>query len=159
MATDWSKIKAEYIRDHSVSYRSLAEKYGVSFSSLGKLARKEKWTDLRKQSRHKADTKIVESVAKAEAKKVDKILTIADMLLEMIEEGIRDGSLNLTTKNSMRDITGALRDIREIKGMKSDLDIQEQKARIEKLRREAREEEQSKDIRVVIGSELEDYSK
>ena len=158
MATDWSKIKAEYIQG-GISYRKLAQKYGVSFSSISRRMRDEKWTDLREQSEIKANAKIVQSVADKKAKRVDKIEQAADLLLDMIVQGIRDGSLNLTTKNSMRDITGALRDIREIKGMKSDLDIQEQKARIEKLRREAREEEQSKDIRVVIGSELEDYSK
>jgi transposase-like protein len=158
MATDWNKIKAEYIQG-GISYRKLAQKYGVSFSSISRRMRDEKWTDLREQSEIKANAKIVQSVADKKAKRVDKIEQAADLLLDMIVQGIRDGSLNLTTKNSMCDITGALRDIREIKGMKSDLDIQEQKARIEKLRREAREEEQSKDIRVVIGSELEDYSK
>ena len=159
MANDWKKIKAEYIRDESASYRSLSEKYGVSFSSIQKKAASEKWTDLRKKSCSKAAEKIVESVAEKQAKRVDKIQTIADMLLDMIEKGIMDGTINPTSKNSMRDLTGALRDIREIKGMKSELDIQEQMARIEKLRREAREEQESKDIKVIISNDLEDYSR
>lgn len=159
MATDWKKIKAEYIRDTSASYRTLAKKYGVSFSSLGKLARKEKWTDLRKQSRHKADTKIVESVANKEAERINMFESIADKLLAQIDKMIEDPEVLMHVK-SVRDLTGAIRDLKEIKGFKSDLDLQEQKARIDKLRKEAREESQeSKDIKVIISGDLEEYAK
>lgn len=157
MATDWKKIKAEYIRG-GTSYRELAKKYGVSFSTLCHTAHKEKWTDLRQKTSKNLDTKLAESVAKKEAKRVDKIETIADMLLDMIQQGIASGDIDITSKRGYRDITGALKDIREIKGMKSDLDIQEQKARIDKLRREAREEQESKDIKVIISGGLDEYA-
>lgn len=160
MATDWKKIKAEYIQDPSVSYRELAEKHGVSFSTIQKIGASEKWTDLRKKTSRKAEEKIVESAAKAQAKSVDRITTIADMLLDMIQKGIESGDIDISTKRGYRDITGALKDIREIKGMKSDLDIEEQKARIEKLRKEAKEDTQeSTDIKVVITGDLENYAK
>ena len=153
---DWKKIKAEYIR--GVSYRRLADKYGVSFSSIQKRGAKEKWTDLRKISSRKSDEKIVESVASQEARRVDGIQTVADMLLEKIKEGVADGSLIIDSQ-SIRHITASIKDLREIKGCKSELDMQEQLARIEKLRKEAQTEEESKDIRVVIENSLDDYAK
>ena len=153
---DWKKIKAEYIR--GVSYRRLADKYGVSFSSIQKRGAKEKWTDLRKMSSRKSDEKIVESVASQEANRVNGIQTVADMLLEKIKEGVEDGSL-VTDSQSIRQITASIKDLREIKGYKSELDMQEQLARIEKLRKEVQTEEESKDIRVVIENSLDDYAK
>ena len=153
---DWRKIKAEYIR--GVSYRRLADKYGVSFSSIQKRGAKEKWTDLRKISSRRSDEKIVESVASQEARRVDGIQTVADMLLEKIKEGVEDGSL-ITDSQSIRQITASIKDLREIKGYKSELDMQEQLARIEKLRKEVQTEEESKDIRVVIVNSLDDYAK
>ena len=152
---DWKKIKAEYIR--GVSYRKLADKYGVSFSSIQKRGAKEKWTDLRKRSSRKSDEKIVESVASREAKRVDGIQTIADLLLERIKEGVTKGTLIIDSQ-SIRQITASLKDLRDIKGMKSELDMQEQMARIDKLRREAMADQESNDIKVVICSEAEEYS-
>ena len=140
---DFNKIKAEYIRG-GVSYRKLADKYGVSFSSIRRRAEKEKWTDLRTQAEQKSSTKIVESVASREAKRVDGIQTVADILLQRIKEGVENGTLIVDTQ-SIRHITSSLKDLRDIKGYKSELDMQEQMARIEKLRKDATKDEISTD--------------
>ena len=152
---DWKKIKAEYIR--GVSYRRLADKYGVSFSTIQKVGAKEKWTDLRKLSSRKADEKIALSVASQEAERVSGIETVADMLLQKIMEGVKDGTLIVDTQ-SIRHITSSLKDLRDIKGYKSELDMQEQMARIEKLRKDVEEDGPDKEIKVTIGGDLEVYS-
>ena len=152
---DWKKIKAEYIR--GVSYRRLADKYGVSFSTIQKVGAKEKWTDLRKLSSRKADEKIALSVASQEAERVSGIETVADMLLQKIMEGVKDGTLIVDTQ-SIRHITSSLKDLRDIKGYKSELDMQEQMARIEKLRKDVEEDGADKEIKVTIGGDLEVYS-
>lgn len=154
--TDWKVIKSEYIR--GASYRILADKYGVSFSSIQKKGMKEKWTDLRKTYRRKSDEKIIESVASQEADRVCGIQAAADLLLQRITEGIKDGTL-ITDTQSIRHLTASIKDIREIKGMKSELDAQEQLARIEKLRKEAQSDDGDKEIRVVIDSaDLNEFS-
>lgn len=135
---DFKKIKAEYIKG-GISYRELAKKYGVSLSSITRRSSKEKWADLRKQTEIKTSTKIVESVASQEAKRVDKIQTTADLLLQRIEEGVNDGTL-IVDAQSIRQLTASIKDLRDIKGMKSELDMQEQIARIEKLRKEAQQD-------------------
>lgn len=155
--TDWRVIKSEYLRGNT-SYRKLAETYGVSFSTLRKIAAKENWTDLRNKAEAKRDTKIVESVASQEAKRVEGIQIAADLLLQRITEGIKDGTL-ITDTQSIRHLTASIKDIREIKGMKSELDAQEQLARIEKLRKEAQSDDADKEIRVVIDSaDLSEFS-
>lgn len=152
---DWRKIKAEYIK--GASYRKLADKYKVSFSQIQKVGAREKWTDLRNQSRRKQDEKIVESIATQGARRVDGIQSLADLLLEKIKDGVNDGTL-IVDSQSIRQITASLKDLRDIKGMKSELDMQEQMARIEKLRKEATIENESKDIKVIIAGDLDAYS-
>lgn len=152
---DWKKIKAEYIRG-GTSYRKLAAKYGVSFSALTRKAAKEKWTDLRRKSDEKASTKIVESVAAAEAKRVDKFHAVADKLLQQIEAAISDGTVVLSGRG-WRDVTGAIKDLMQIKGVQNAADEQEQIARIEKLRKDIAGEETAKEIRVTIESGLDEY--
>ena len=151
---DFKKIKAEYIRG-GVSYRKLAEKHSVSLSTLTKVAMKEKWADLRKETGKKADAKLSESVASREAKRVDAFQSIADKLLQHITENIDILASNAT---SCKDITVAIKNLRDIKGYKSELDMQEQLARIEKLRKDVEGDGADKEIKVTIGGDLEVYS-
>ena len=53
---DWDAIKQEYISTN-ISQRELAEKYGVSVSSLGKKCASEGWSGLRKKFRKKVEKK------------------------------------------------------------------------------------------------------
>lgn len=155
MAADWTKIRAEFIR--GVSYRELSEKYGVSFSTIQKVGASEKWTDLRKKSGRKAVEKTVDKIASQKAEKAVDIMDIAVLLARKIREGIEEG-VYTTDAQSTRAITAALRDLREIAGTKALKDLEEQQARIEKLRKEARDEEESHDIRVVIADDLKEFS-
>ena len=152
---DWKKLKAEYVAG-GTSYRKLADKYGVPFGTLRKVAAKEKWTDLRSKAVAKADTKIIESVSTKEADKANKILDVADKLIDRIAELID----HVDNPTGIRDITTALKNIKDIKGIKSDADLREQEARIAKLQKEAEaEEKENNEIKVVIEGNLEKYSK
>ena len=143
---NWKKIKAEYIRG-GTSYRKLADKYGVSFSSIRRKAEKEKWTDLRTQAEQKASIKIVEEVASQEVEREDNFQSLADKLLRHIAANI---DLLATNATSCKDITVAIKNLRDIKGVKSELDLQEQIARIEKLRKDAQQESETADVTITI---------
>lgn len=146
-SVDWSVIKAEYIAGRT-SYRKLAEKYGVSFSTLSQIAMREKWTDLRQQTSDKTDTNLVKSIGKRNAKHSAKIEAIADRLLDRISEVVELGVLDGKT---IKNISSAIKDLREIKGIKSDVDLREQEARIAKLEKEASEtEDKSKEVVIRI---------
>ena len=60
--------------------------------------------------------------------------------------------------NALKEMSTALKYLKECKGVKSEIDLREQEARIKNLERQAAEEYDNNDIRVVIGDEAEDYS-
>lgn len=155
--TDWKAIKAEYIRG-GTSYRKLCAKYGVSFSSLRGIAGKEKWTELREQTQHKSDIKLVEKVSNESSDKGTKIIDVANKLLDRISQTI-DTMVVIDTQ-SLKHITSALKDLKDIKGYKSAIDLKEQEARIAKLEKEAlAESNQDNEIKVTIECGLDEYSK
>ena len=143
---DWKKVKADYIAG-GTSYRKLAEKYGVSFSTLKEIARREKWTELKEKARYKADTKFADLMGEKQANRSAKINDVADMLLDKISNTLE--MMDVVDSQSIKHFTSALKDIKDIKGIKSDIDLKEQEARIAKLQKDA-EAESNKDNEVVI---------
>jgi hypothetical protein len=157
LRVDWKKIKAEYIAG-GTSYRKLVEKYGVSLTTLQRIAKKEDWQGLRQQVEIKTNTKIVNSICNQQAKTAIEINAVADKLLEKIAYTL--DNVEVLDSQSIKHYTSALKDIKEIKGEKSALDLKEQKARIARLEKEAMgDEQESRDIKVTIASDLEEYSK
>ena len=153
---DWKRIKTEYIAG-GTSYRKLAEKYGVSFNTLKTRARDEEWYNLRQQKEHRTTTKIVESLSDKDAEKAIDIIDVANKLLGKIAELMDDIVIDT---QSMKHLTSALKDLKEIKGFKSDADMREQDARIRNLERQAEADSaDDKEITVVIEGDLENYTK
>lgn len=144
---DWKKIKAEYISG-GTSYRKLCEKYGVSRTTLQRKAKDEKWLELRSQTEAKTESKIVEAVSDIEAEKAIDIIDVADKLIDKIYELIDE---SLKNPQGIKNLTSALKDLKEIKGIKSEADRREQEARIDKLRKDAEREDNSiNEIEVVL---------
>lgn len=157
---DWNKIKREYIQGDT-SYRKLAEKYNVPFGTLRKVAAKEKWRELRDKTRLKADTKIVEAEAEKQAKRMTRLLSVTDKLLDAVEKAVNEFSTEelLLDKSALKSLSGAIKDIKEIQGIKSAIDIREQEARIANLQKQAQAEDKTDNhIVVKIIDEAEDYS-
>lgn len=154
---DWQKIKADYVAG-GTSYRKLCQKYGVSLTTLQRTAKREGWTKLRQQAADKADTKLTDEIGNRTAERSVKIIDVADKLLEKISETI--DKMDTIDSQSLKHFTSALKDIKDIKGFKSDLDLREQEARIAKLQKEAEpESEGAEEIKVVIVGDAEAYSK
>ena len=153
---DWKKLKAEYIAG-GTSYRKLAEKYGVPLTTLQRIAKKENWVGLRQQAEAKTDTKIIESVSRNNAKIDDKYYRLVDMLLDKTEELIVTTPIWQPT--TLKELATTMKYLKECKGIKSDVDLREQEARIAKLQKDAMaEEKDSNEIKVVIEGSLEKYS-
>ena len=153
---DWNKIKAEYIAG-GTSYRKLADKYNVSFAILRREAEKGKWTKLKAQTKQKADTKIVNSVANDISKNAIKINDVADKLLDKIITLLDE--FDGIDSQSIKQLTSSLKDIKEIKGVKSDIDLKEQNARIDKLRKDIEAEQGDTSVIVKFEGEIEQWSK
>jgi len=146
---DWKKIKAEYIAG-GTSYRKLAEKYNVPFGTLRRVAEREGWTQKRTQVAQKTDTKMIESISDDAAEKAVNIIDVADKLLGKISELM---DTMVVDTQSFKQLTSALKDLKEIKGYKSEADMREQEARINKLRKEAeREDDTTSEIEIIFNA-------
>ena len=161
---DWQKIKTEYITTDT-SYRKLAQKYEVRYATLQARAKEEKWTELRDRHRTSTVSKTLSKISNKQATKMARIESITDKLLSKLEKAVDeldleivkkkvkvDDGLTETTTETMeaveggivdraglRQLTAALKDLKEIQMLKSELDRQEQEARIEKLRADAQQ--------------------
>ena len=140
---DWNKLKAEYIAG-GTSYRRLAKKYEVSLNTLQGVAKRENWVELKKQTHDKSTTKIVNSVAEDISKNAIKINDVADKLLDKILVLLNDEAVELGSQ-SIKNLTSSLKDIKNIKDVKSEIDLEEQQARIDKLRKDIEPDSETDD--------------
>ena len=128
---DWNKIKKEYIAGN-VTYMELSEKHRVSFSTLTKVARREKWRELKQKASEKTDNDVVKSVGARNAKLNNATDLAIDALCDILQRG-KDGM----RASEVRDCVAALKVLYEMKGIKNEADAEEQRARIAALRARA----------------------
>lgn len=146
---DWNRIKAEYIAG-GTSYRGLAKKYNVSFTTLTRTAQRENWIQLRKQAEDKVTTKIVDVVSKQKVDIDKKYFSLVDKLMQRAEEVIENTPV--WQVSSLKEMATALKYLKECKGVKSDIDLREQEARIKNLEKQAMaEDNEVNEIHVTFG--------
>lgn len=135
---DWNKLKAEYIKG-GTSYRKLADKYKISYNTLAKVAAKENWGNLRQETAEKITTKIVEMESDKQAERMKRLLTVSDMLLDAVEDAVSKFKAEELTldRTALKSLSGTIKDIKDIQSLKTSLDIEEQKARIAILKKQA----------------------
>lgn len=181
---DWQKIKTEYITT-DISLRKLAQKYGVRYATVQDRSKKEGWITLRDQHRTSTVSKAMTKVSNKQADKLARIEGITDKLLMKLEQAIEELDLEIIKKKTkledeglevttevmeareggivdragLRHLTAALKDLKEIQMLKSELDRKEQEARIAKLQKEAEGEDDDNEIQVVITGKAKEYAK
>ena len=159
---DWQAIKTEYITTDT-SYRKLAQKYGIHYKVISEHGKDEKWVELRSQHRDKTLTKTLDKISNKKSDKMARIDDLADKLLEKLEQAITeldrhiithkdkvetaDGEMTteyreaveggIVDRQGLKQIASALKDIKEVKMLRSELDRQEQEARIAALRQKS----------------------
>lgn len=87
---DWEKIEIEYITNPSTTYNGLAEKYGVSCHTLYKRAKKGQWAEKRRKSGENSVKKATGSFERRQEKRMNRVLDIADRLLDRLEEAVEE---------------------------------------------------------------------
>ena len=98
---------------------------------------------------------MVESIANDITKHAVKINNVADKLLDKISHMLDE--YDDLDSQSIKHFTSALKDIKDIKGVKSDIDMREQEARIDKLRKDAEEDQKDNEIIVKIEGGVDKY--
>ena len=145
---DWNAIKSEYITS-GISYRALADKYGLNRNTIAERGKAEKWPELRRQHRevhlvtHTTKVKEIEYNNDQRPDKPTKEVIREEEKLEQV--------VSVVDRLGLKQIASALKDIKEVQMLRSELDRQEQEARIANLRKQAQSEEnQSNEVTVVI---------
>lgn len=130
---DWDKIKTEYITDESTSYRKLADKYGVSYTSIGARARQEGWAEERERFRTKTLTKTLNAIGNERAKEAARVQAIGGKLLDKIENAVDDFDMRVlfTDRSALKSLTGALKDLKDIMTVKTEDGAEDIVVRIE----------------------------
>ena len=152
---DWQAIKTEYITTDT-SYRKLAQKYGVNHAVIGQRAKAEKWVDLRRQHIDKTQTKTLNTISNKQADRAAKLISVSDLVLDKVKSLLEDNEELVT--DVLKDVSVILKNLKDIQMIKSEADLREQEARIDKLRKEAMVEKENNEVKVTMTGELEEYS-
>lgn len=184
----WSKIKTEYINTN-ISMRKLAAKYGVSYNTLNRRAREEKWTTSRKARDDYVLKIATQKSAEMQAEQLAQIGALAGAIVDrivaeiadedqfhryIITDGIGGGATETTERRfdkvdskAIRDLTSTLKDalgiIRNAYGIPTQAEAEAQRIAAERLAMEKRraEAESATDssINVFFDDEFKEYSK
>lgn len=144
MREDWNAIKLEYISTE-IGYRDLADKHGVSFTTLQRRAKKEDWPRLRRQSDAIVETRVMTAATDMKTDRALRIERITDKLLDKIEITL-DNIDGYKSNKAVKDVSDALKNARDILGIKSDEDKEEQKARIAKMKKDIEDDSSSREV-------------
>ena len=159
-AETWSRVRADYLTT-GLTYKKLAEKYGISLPMIKKVASREHWTaDKAKveavtnevtwgnRSAEGSEAEIL-TVADIRRDRYEKFMEITDAMMDRIQAALT--SPEVISPYSLKLLASALRDLREMQGLnKTALDIEEQQARIEKLRADTKVVQSPEDRAVVV---------
>lgn len=151
----WNAMRTEYISSDNSSYRQLEAKYGVSFNKIRRRSLDEDWQGKREEFKTNRANKSLDLVAEYQATECAKAFMVASKLLEKIEKAVE--AVPDADTGAIKQLTSAIKDLKEIGVFRADLDKQEQMARIKKLQKESEEEQKDTTIKVVFDGDMEGY--
>lgn len=152
----WEQIKTEYISSDSSSYRQLEKKYGVSYAKIQQRAFKENWKSDKEEYLSNRLNKSLDLLSTHQAEKCAKAFMVANKLLDKIEKAV--DAVEDADTGAIKQLTSAIKDLKEIGVFRADLDRREQEARIKKLQKESEEEQKDTTITVVFEGEMDEYA-
>ena len=155
MGIDWNAIKTEYITTDT-SYRKLAQKHGVHYNAIANRAKQEGWISQRNQFCDSTVTKTVDAISNKQVDRAAKLLSVADLLMEKVEGYMK--RMEFRDTQSMKHLSGVLKDLKEVQMIRPEADLREQEARIASLRRQADKDNASRDVVVEMSEEVDALS-
>lgn len=177
MMPDWEGIREDYARGET--FTALERKYAVARSTLRGRARREGW-----QRRNEQEKKV--QCNELSQARMDRVAALADALLGCLERAVEeldtvtesvrekakkeDGG-EVTTdfqrllpqekgiidRGGLKQLTGVLKDLKEVLVLRSEGDTREQEARIAKLQRDLSPETE-KSFTVLLEGACQDYA-
>lgn len=173
---DWSEIEQDYL-ESGLSLKQLAEKYAISIDTLKKISSKQGWAKKRSGKETKAErletalaqmapengttgeiapvVQLYPDTVRDSESDAQRFNRIVNEMMDRVEDAIC--CMDVRQPGAVKLMTGALKDLRDLKGLnKTALDIEEQKARIEKLRSDVRIVDDTEEYGVIILPEIEE---
>lgn len=178
----WEEIKTEYITTQ-VSYKRLAEKYGLNPGTVATRGRFEHWAEKRREHLQKTVEKSVDKIGDQQAENLIRVDALADQLLDKLGRAIEELDMTVVRhrekekteeketlieyeefkpggvvdRKALRQLAASLKDLKQVKALQSELDKLEQEARIERLRHQM-EQEDSGGITVSLEGDIRDFA-
>ena len=87
---DWEAVRAEYVSDSKCTYRSLAEKYGVSANAIAVRSRGENWRQMRRERSESISRMIIEKRTQEDVERFLQVSNTAQALVDRIEAAVND---------------------------------------------------------------------
>lgn len=143
---DWTAIKTDFLAT-GMAYPALAKKWDVPLSTVKKRAMREKWSEQHAQVMELEPEPEVELepvmepevcyAADMRAERSMKLLRTTDAMVDRIIDAL--DLIKPEDTYALSVLVRALKDLREMQGLhRSQLDVEEQRARIAKLKSETR---------------------
>ena len=165
-AIDWFEIERDF-RETGLSYPKLAAKYGVSLSTLKKKAAKNKWALQRSLTDRKREPAPQEEPAPMVPAEPPAIIYQSEterrreVFLRMTDDmanRIQDALAVVDVENvfAIKMLASALKDLRDLQGIRDPLDEEEKRARIAKLRSDTRNVEDGGEGGVIFMPTMDD---
>lgn len=138
---EWRKIRLEYVKGKT-TLKQLAEKWGLSESTIRKRASNEGW----KKRKHKLDTKVeqktLERLCDARAREFEQIAHVNDRMTEVLDNLVSFIQQQKPNKyDDLRGVESLTKAIGQVVAVKRDLynmPTEAEKAKIESLREKAK---------------------
>lgn len=137
----WKQAREMYIYA-GASYRDLADRYGVSLSTVYARGKKENWTQIKQDLAEKTNTQtqdvfIADAADRAQrvAEIFDRFCLVLSRMAEYWDKRTQDGGL--IGGKELGGYLNALKNLKEIGEIRTEAQIREQNARIALLERQA----------------------
>lgn len=133
----WLEVRMEYVKG-DMSIAAISETRGIPEKTLYARSVAEGWVEMRRNYRKKVLDRVMDKSTKSAADRYLKVLKIADKILDKIESSVDvlDEEQFLSGRGLFREVTSSLKTVKEIQDLKCEDDREEQRARIERLRKE-----------------------
>ena len=152
---DWRKLRDLYVAG-TASYQEIAQAAGVQESTVRARASRERWNEARDAVRSDAFSRSDAGLEEALAARTQSLFEAAEMILLRIKQDVSDAQ-TMHNSRAVKDYTGALKDIRDIFGIKTTGDTREQEARIAKLEKDIAADKEAV-IHVVMDGGMDELS-
>lgn len=86
---DWTEAKTRYVTGQE-GYRQLAKEYGVSLSTLSKMAKKEGWSEARSKYRNRVHAKAVRKAETKQSQLLSKEIRLLNKIEKHLDKALSD---------------------------------------------------------------------